>query len=207
MSEPRNQFTFYRSYFDALVVLPKKDKADAILAVCAYALYEEIPSGLSPAASAMFQLIKPTLDSGRRKATSGALGGEAKRKQNGSKTEAKRKQNGSEKEKEVEVEIENECKERDRENPPSQEKQNYGEYGNVLLTDEDIELLKAEFSDYEARIERLSSYIESSGKTYNNHLAVIRTWAREEIEKRKQGNGSFDTDEFFNAALKKSIER
>lgn len=57
----------------------------------------------------------------------------------------------------------------------------FGEYHNVLLTDEDMEKLKTEFpNDYEARIERLSAYIAQSGKAYKNHLATIRNWARKD---------------------------
>ena len=60
----------------------------------------------------------------------------------------------------------------------------YGEYKNVLLSDEDLEKLQTEFPyDYEERIEKLSSYIESTGKTYKNHLATIRNWARNEKPK------------------------
>jgi predicted phage replisome organizer len=56
----------------------------------------------------------------------------------------------------------------------------YGEYKNVLLSDSDMEKLKSEFDDYEERIDRLSSYIESTGKKYKNHLATIRNWARKD---------------------------
>lgn len=60
----------------------------------------------------------------------------------------------------------------------------YGQYSNVLLTDQDMDKLKAEFpEDYENRIERLSEYIASTGKKYKNHLATIRNWAR------RDGNG------------------
>ena len=55
----------------------------------------------------------------------------------------------------------------------------YGTYGNVYLTDRDMEKLRAEFpSDYDRRIEELSEYMASKGKTYRNHLATIRSWAR-----------------------------
>lgn len=66
--------------------------------------------------------------------------------------------------------------------PPVRHK--YGQYNNVLLTDQDMDKLKAEFpEDYENRIERLSEYIASTGKKYKNHLATIRNWAR------RDGNG------------------
>ena len=69
----------------------------------------------------------------------------------------------------------------------------YGEYKNVLLSDEDMKKLKAEFpDDWQQRIERLSGYIESTGKSYKNHLATIRNWAKRDKEKgaaeKKQKN-------------------
>lgn len=61
----------------------------------------------------------------------------------------------------------------------------YGEYGNVLLSDQEMEKLQAEFpNDWKDRIERLSSYIASSGKKYANHLATIRSWARRDNQNK-----------------------
>ena len=60
----------------------------------------------------------------------------------------------------------------------------YGEYQNVLLTDEDYEKLQAEFpTEYEALIERLSAYMASTGRADKNHLATMRNWARRDLEK------------------------
>ena len=59
-------------------------------------------------------------------------------------------------------------------------KHKYGEYQNVLLTDEELEKLKEEYFDYEERIERLSSYIASKGTKYKSHYATIRNWARKD---------------------------
>lgn len=72
----------------------------------------------------------------------------------------------------------------------------YGEYKNVLLSDEELEKLKTEFPvDWTDRIENLSSYIASTGKTYKSHLATIRNWARKEKPKKptaaKNGYDSF----------------
>lgn len=59
----------------------------------------------------------------------------------------------------------------------------YGEYSNVLLSDSDLAKLKSEFpNDWEERVERLSAYMASKGKTYANHLATIRNWARRDAE-------------------------
>lgn len=55
----------------------------------------------------------------------------------------------------------------------------YGAYRNVLLTEEELSRLKAEFpEDWLQRMERLSEYMASTGKHYRNHLATIRSWSR-----------------------------
>ncbi len=70
-------------------------------------------------------------------------------------------------------------------------KHKHGQYNNVLLTDEEMEKLKIEFpNDYEQRIERVSEYCASTGKTYKNYLATIRAWSRKEkprvVEEKKE---------------------
>lgn len=83
-------------------------------------------------------------------------------------------------------------KEEDKENsvdkPQKQTRHKYGYYKNVLFTDDDLEKLKAEFpADWEQRIERLSEYIASTGKSYKNHLATIRAWARKDNQQKTVG--------------------
>lgn len=70
---------------------------------------------------------------------------------------------------------------KNKEEPKKDQKKIYGEYRNVKLSAEDMERLTKEFpADYQERIERLSEYMASAGKTYKNHLATIRSWARKE---------------------------
>ena len=92
----------------------------------------------------------------------------------------------------------NNTKEYIRELPPSKKskakpvRHKYGEYKNVLLSDEQMEKLKTEFpNDYQERIERLSEYCESSGKTYKNYLATIRSWARKEKSESKSSSSGY----------------
>lgn len=66
--------------------------------------------------------------------------------------------------------------------PKKPVKHKYGEYANVLLTDDELEKLKEAFSDWEERIERLSGYIVSTGKAYKSHYATIRNWARKDAQ-------------------------
>lgn len=63
------------------------------------------------------------------------------------------------------------------------ERHKYGEYQNVLLSDDELAKLQAEFVDWRERIERLSAYIASKGAKYKSHLATIRNWARNEKPK------------------------
>lgn len=65
----------------------------------------------------------------------------------------------------------------------SSHKHKYGQYGNVLLSDEELGKLKAEFPfDWEERIERLSEYVASTGKVYKNFLATIRRWSKKDCK-------------------------
>lgn len=60
-----------------------------------------------------------------------------------------------------------------------------GIYENVYLSDEDYATLGAEFGDIDARIDRLSEYMAASGKSYVNHMAILRQWAREDGAKSR----------------------
>lgn len=129
----RAQFTFYRSYYEAIRHLSKKDRETVLMAVCAYAL-DNVEPTLTGVAASVFILIRPTLDSGRIKAEnrinkreSTAEQNENKpgtnQKQTKNKPESNRNQNdnkteqtGNEKEKEREKEVEEES---ERENDSS----------------------------------------------------------------------------------------
>ena len=66
------------------------------------------------------------------------------------------------------------------------EKHAHGFFANVLLTDDEIQKLAIEIPNYEDYIERLSHYIESSGKKYKSHYATILSWHRkDDAEKAK----------------------
>lgn len=82
-----------------------------------------------------------------------------------------------------------------------------GFYKNVRLSDDEKASLQERFPmDWEKRIERLSKYMADSGKTYASHFDTIIRWSEQDKPKQKTQYGSFDTDEFFEAALKKSYK-
>lgn len=127
----RKQFTWYRSYYDALKELPAEEFRAIVLAVCAYALDGE-EAELSGVARAIFTLIRPTLEVGRSKAENRSraeqppLSAEQtgnrpeqtknkpeqtdnKRKQTDNKPEQTRKEKEKEKEREKESENDSYC--------------------------------------------------------------------------------------------------
>lgn len=103
----RSQFTWYRSYYEALRTLPAKDFKVAVLAICAYALDEEVPS-LSGVPNSVFTLIRPTLDSGRNKAANRLKKQKTNQEQTDNKPEQTRKEKEGEGEREEESEREGE---------------------------------------------------------------------------------------------------
>lgn len=103
--------------------------------------------------------------------------------------------------------------EREEHADPKYEKKAYGEFNNVLLSDEEYELIKSNLPSWQACIEHLSEYMFASGKSYKSHFNTIMLWAKQDEEKKKQqrppniqkqSEASFDEDEFFRAALKRS---
>lgn len=128
----RGQFTFYASFAAAISKIKSKSaRCDCYDAIVNYAIcgIEPDTDSLSESAAIAFDLIRPILDKGAKRAASGAAGGI---KQKESKSEAKPKQTAREKEREKEgereIEIEGEFPKRaparedvapDSSNPPS----------------------------------------------------------------------------------------
>ena len=127
----RKQFTWYRSYYDALKELPAEEFRAIVLAVCAYALDGEEPE-LSGVSRSIFTLIRPTLEVGRSRAENRSRSEQTslsaektsnrpeqtknkpeqtknKRKQTDNKQEQTRKEKEKEREREKETENDSYC--------------------------------------------------------------------------------------------------
>ena len=62
-------------------------------------------------------------------------------------------------------------------------KEKFGEFENVLLSADEFQKLKSKRgSETEGYIERLSSYIASSGKKYKSHYATILSWTQKDTK-------------------------
>ncbi|MBQ9781369.1 MAG: hypothetical protein IJW00_10575 [Clostridia bacterium] len=107
--------------------------------------------------------------------------------------------------------------------PPPQErsdkKQAYGTHKNVSMTPEGYRLITECMGIPEAYINHFSEKLANHGYQYPDHAAAISAWWREEKNKlywkhaasSPQGSppcgeeSSFDTDEFFEAAVRKAL--
>lgn len=66
----------------------------------------------------------------------------------------------------------------------------YGRYQNVLLTQEEFDELAFDFPDgYQDMIENLSEYMYLHKRSYPNHLATMRAWARKDRLKARAAAG------------------
>ena len=62
-------------------------------------------------------------------------------------------------------------------------KEKFGEFENVLLSADELQKLKSKLgAETESYIERLSSYIASSGKKYKSHYATILSWTQKDAK-------------------------
>lgn len=159
---------------------PDEAVGQALKAVMTYMDTETMPTALEPMANVLFQVLKVGADD--------SINSYGKNVENGKKGGRPKKANPSE-----------------QANPPAEgetqgntekgsvlksgkaTKHKHGEYGNVLLTDEELSKLQQEYPDWQARINRLSAYMASKGASYKNHYATIRSWAQKDAEQSNHG--------------------
>jgi hypothetical protein len=74
------------------------------------------------------------------------------------------------------------------------EKGTFGEFKNVKLTPEELSKLQEKFSiaGTHFRIENLSAYMESKGKSYASHYATILNWDWKDKREAEKANGNTD---------------
>ena len=191
----RAQFTFYRSFWDALKDLPQKDKNALLSAICEYALDGKEPA-LTGIQRSIFTLIKPTLDTSARKADSGRIGGsksQAPAKQSASNAEAKQKQSAREieieKEIENEIEIENDYIEKNRSRyyrPSLDEVIAY-----VRQRGSSVDPAKF-FEYYEA-----GGWKDGKGNPVKNWKQKLLTWEKHDTPKKQQAPKVYRGGDFF----------
>lgn len=76
MSEPRNGFVFYQSWWTAIVNLPRDIQGEVLTAIIEYGLYGETTDNLKPIARTVLELVKPQIDANNTKYENGKKGAE-----------------------------------------------------------------------------------------------------------------------------------
>ena len=72
-------------------------------------------------------------------------------------------------------------------------KSGYGEFTNVMLTDDEFAKWMASGTDAAELIEELSSYLASSGKRYKSHYATLINWRKRKATESKPQPQGFKT--------------
>lgn len=192
MAEKKSLMLYYE-YERQFALLSDEQLGRLIRAMLAFDIYGVIPDfSDDPKLEMTFSFISAQLERDKTKfeqkcavnSANGRKGGRPSKQTVADKTEKSErfsdKPKKADEDKDEEKEKEEE-KGEDEESVPTRRK--YGRYNNVLLSDDDISQLKTELPNYQEYIERLSEYMESSGKNYNSHLATIRRWAKSDAEK------------------------
>lgn len=139
----RDQFTFPRTFWEAISPLPKTVQVEAIMALCAYALDDVEPDGLSPMAAALFMLVRPSLDASAKMSAGGKK--RAKRPQPAAEDPAPQ---AEPREEPAQEEAPSEKKAPAK--PPAPPKKARAPYGWVKLTDAEYERLCRDLGEAEA---------------------------------------------------------
>jgi len=155
--EGLNRITFFKSYWDFIEQMSSiEDKFSLVEGICKYAFYGEKPE-MTPAAAAAFVLILPYLEKSMRRAASGKIGGKAKPKETESKPASKPVSKPASK---------RDTKEERRKTKEEAERHKYGEYGWVLLSDEQYQKLLGELGEEE--LKRCIRYVDESAQKTGN---------------------------------------
>ncbi len=86
-------------------------------------------------------------------------------------------------------------------------KKKYGEYKNILLTDEEYEKLKTKTDNREEWIKTLDEGIELKGYKYKSHYLAILKWYAREGEKKEIKNTPFHTILSENEGINNLVKR
>lgn len=187
----RSQFTFYESFAKAIGrIRNKEDRADAYDAICNYALagVEPDPESVSDIVMIVFELVRPTMDSSKKKA-------EDQRRRRAGEKEATEPAEAAEPEKKAEEpqKAQAERSEPEADMPPAAAqpspasektvRKKYGKYRWVKLSEQELEALRRDLGDDE--VKRCITYIDESAQASGNKNRwkdwnlVIRRCSRE----------------------------
>lgn len=81
--------------------------------------------------------------------------------------------------------ISNDIIEKENNTKEKEVKHKYGEYKNVLLTDNELEKIKCQYPNWEELIQFLDEAIEMKGYKYKSHYLAIKKWVVDAVNKKQ----------------------
>lgn len=182
-----NGMIFYKSFQKAIKTLPKREQLKALWAIIDYALDGVEPENLGSAECA-FILAKPQIDANNKRRENGKKGGRPKG-DGYEKAKPNDNQDVTKDEPKVKEKVKEKVKVKEKEKV--KEKDAHGEYGNVLLTDDELNKLQTEYGTDKTddAIKFFDEYIEEKGYKAKSHYLAIRRWVFDAVEEKKnRGN-------------------
>lgn len=220
--DPKDSFVFFRSFYESIKNVPEENQLEIYKALCEYSLNNVIPDNLSPISKALFILMKPNIDSSKKRYSAsvenGKKGGRPRKNNNLEKPNnnlEKPSENLNETQEEptqnlnvdVDVDVndnvninENIDDKKINKQPISlskKTKHKYGEYKQVLLTDEEYKKLLENYG--QINLDNIITYfdreIEMKGYKYKSHYLAILKWAgKAALEEQAKENRNFFKD-------------
>lgn len=220
----RESFVFYASFYEAIKELPAETQLELYTAICKYSLYGELPE-LSPISKALFTAIKPNIDKAAARyvasVENGKKGGRPKTQTKPSENLEKPSNNLDQTQTKpsenlnvyvddnvnVDVNV-NDNVERKADKPQ-----------RLRFTPPTIAEVQAYCKERGNSVdaEQFIAFYDSKGwkigsSKMKDWKAAVITWEKREKREqnkpdKKPANSSFNDDEFFEAALKRSYEK
>lgn len=157
-----------QKHHDALLKISREDAGDILQNIIRYASGEPL-SEMSPVCGFVFEYVRQDIDSSVRIYENKVDIARENGKNGGRPPKEKTKK------KEV-------------------PRHGYGEYKNVLLSDEELEKLNAEFTENKVSetVDKMSSWMKAKGRAYTDYAAAIRNWIKNDGKDQLNGgnNGS-----------------
>lgn len=215
----RESFVFYASFYEAIKELPDNTQLELYTAICKYSLYGELPE-LSPISKALFTAIKPNIDKAAARYVASVENG---KKGGRPKTQHKPNENPEKPSDNL-----NQTQHKPNENLNVYLDDNVNVYANDVIESIAAKPQRSRFTpptlaEVQAYChernngidaEQFIAFYDSKGwKIGGNKMkdwkAAVITWEKRERKntEKKPANSSFNDDEFFEAALKRSYEK
>ena len=186
----RESFVFYRSFYEAIVELPRDIQGEVFTAIMEYGLNGITTENLKPIARSILTLIKPQIDVNNKRLENGKQGGAPVGNQNAKKTTESEPKNNQKQpknnQKQPNENVNENVNEKEKNYIKKEKiiKKNFGEF--VTMTDEEYsKLVDTHGSEFVVQcIGTLDNYKGSSGAKYKSDYRAILSWVVDRVNQK-----------------------